>query len=113
MEQGFQHQNALHFDDTVNAAKILASNSPLEAFKLDKKVNMTDPKTWDKNRFPVMKNLLTLKFTQNVELKQCLLDTGIAAGMPLTNKNVCLSKKWKGNKLGIALMEVRATLSYS
>ena len=44
VEQGSQHQNALHFNDTVSAAKIIASNSPLEAFKLGKKVNMIDPK---------------------------------------------------------------------
>ena len=64
-----EQNDALHFNDTVCTAKIIASNSPLEAFKLGKKVNMIDPITWDKNRFKVMNNLLLIKFTQNVELR--------------------------------------------
>lgn len=84
---------------------------------------MVDPKSWESKRLSIMKSLITLKFTQNVELKAQLLKTVdyklgeaghnayFAIGMSLTNKGVCVSTKWKGNKLGEILMEVRTTLS--
>ena len=74
-------------------------------------------------RYTIMKELLTLKFSQNPDLMKKLLGTGecklaesgantfFAVGWSFMHANAVKSDKWKGkNRLGEALMEVRTKL---
>ena len=112
------------FKDDEVLEKIIQCNSPAEAKKLGREVKNYDDKLWLENRYEIVKQGNFYKFSQNLDLKNFLLNTkdrvlveaspvdpiwGI--GMAEDHKDVLNPEKWKGlNLLGFALMEVRDEL---
>ena len=105
--------------------KILKAKSPAEAKKLGRKVSNYDENIWVENRFEIVKAGNYLKFSQNEELKNYLLNTNNrilveaspvdpiwGIGLAHDHADANYPEKWKGlNLLGFALMEVRDELS--
>lgn len=121
-EQYFMFRKAMYFRDLESQRKIIQKGLSPNAYKaLGRKVKNFDKKEWNRIRYSIMVDGLYLKFTQNANLKQILLDTGDsilietspfdkAWGIGLDKKsNAWLDiNKWRGqNLLGFALMEVR------
>ena len=83
--------------------------SAKEAKKLGRKVNLQD--NWDILKFDVMKKVLHMKFDQNPELKERLLNTG-ESYLEETNwwKDCCwgVCDGVGDNHLGRLLMELRS-----
>lgn len=77
-EQYFMYYKCLLFDpdnkELLN--NIINETSPHKIKKYGRLVKNYDDKVWSENRFNVMKNALLLKFSQNEELKNKLLNTG-------------------------------------
>ena len=112
------------FNDIEILAKILVSKHPMEAKTLGRKVKGFDPLLWNKNKYNIVKNGNSHKFSQHEDLKQFLvqtenrilveaspLDSVWGIGMDQHNENAYNPNYWKGeNLLGFALMEVRDML---
>lgn len=73
VEQYYGYNKALAASDEITAAKILHTKSPLQCLKLHKGLKF-DVRQW-KEQDSVMKNGCMLKFSQNPNLKQFLLNT--------------------------------------
>lgn len=123
VEQAYQHAKSMFFNDTDTADKILSSNKPEDALKLGRKVKDFNQVAWNVERNVIMKAILREKFTQNNDLKECLMDTGVnklaesginkyfAVGIGFMNKNILSSTSWDGdNMLGNNLMDLRKEL---
>ena len=74
-EQAFMNQKALCFQDNASADKIMATSDPFKHKALGRKVANFDAATWDADSMGSMEWALWLKFSQNAELKQLLLET--------------------------------------
>ncbi|QXP61079.1 NADAR family protein [Olleya sp. HaHaR_3_96] len=112
------------FKDDVVLDKIIACKTPEEAKKLGRQVKNYDQKTWEDSRFEIVKLANYFKFTQNLQLKEFLIETKTSIlveaspvdsiwgiGLAAEDKNAQNPKEWKGlNLLGFALMEVRDQL---
>lgn len=112
------------FNDNEILEKIIQVNSPAEAKKLGREVRNYVDSVWLENRYEIVKQGNFYKFSQNLDLKEFLLNTkdrilveaspvdaiwGI--GMAGDHKDVLNPEKWRGlNLLGFALMEVRDEL---
>lgn len=112
------------FNDREMLAEILLAKSPAEAKQLGRKVRNFDPKVWGENCFDIVCEGNFHKFSQNIQLKEFLLNTknrviveasprdriwGI--GMGKSNENAERPQLWRGkNLLGFALMEARDRL---
>ena len=126
-EQMYQHQKALHYKDMDTAAEILTSQTPLQAYKLGKKVKGLRAEDWytEENAKEVMYKCCLAKFSQNEKLELFLVSTGknsIAEGnprdslwgvaLPVSNPNIFSKDLWKGkNWMGDILTRVRDTLT--
>lgn len=124
-EHWMMAQKALLFRDTECFKRILTAKSPAEAKKLGRMVKGFDPQVWDVNKFQIVVKGNLLKFSQNYELKEFLLNTknrvlveaspvdaiwGI--GLAADHEFAKVPAKWRGlNLLGFALMEVRDQLN--
>ncbi|MEM7180002.1 MAG: NADAR family protein [Spirochaetota bacterium] len=115
---------ALLFKDQAMYEKILQAKTPGEAKKLGRQIQGFTNDVWLQHRFGIVVEANLLKFSQNLELKQYLLNTqgrvlveaspvdaiwgiGLAADNPDAGK----PKLWQGlNLLGFALMVVRERL---
>jgi ribA/ribD-fused uncharacterized protein len=123
-EHAYQSIKAKTFGDEEMFAKILKAKSAQSAKSFGKKVKDYKEDIWSAKKEEVMKTILRAKFTQNLELRKKLIDTGdkILAnadardkfwgiGTSATTTIAKDPKKWKGeNKLGKILMEVRGEL---
>lgn len=98
---------------------IIEAATPGKAKRLGRKVKMATPSMWDGTKDGLMKYLVYQKFKQNRELKDMLLGTGDAELVEGNQHHdnywgacICVecSDKFKQNKLGIILMEVRDML---
>ncbi len=105
--------------------KIIECKSPAAAKKLGRQVENFNSDIWNSHRFQIVVNGNYAKFSQNLALKEFLIQTkkrvlveaspvdpiwGI--GMAEDNEVSTNPKKWKGlNLLGFALMEVRDTIN--
>lgn len=112
------------FNDTEMLQRILEAKSPAEAKKLGREMRGFNEATWREKRFEIVKQGNLLKFGQNEELKNYLVNTGSRVlveaspedlvwgiGMAGDNMDASFPEKWKGqNLLGFALMEVRDEL---
>lgn len=112
------------FGDQEVLGKILAVQSPAEAKKLGRQVRNFDAQRWDEHKYEMVKAGNVHKFSQHVDLKEYLLQTGNriiveaspmdqiwGIGMAKSNPNAENPTLWKGeNLLGFALMEVRDAL---
>lgn len=108
LEHAYQ---AAKTDSSKKRTEIYGLSLPGKAKKVGKKVPLRPG--WDAMRIEVMRSLVRNKFTQNLDLRQKLLETGCRE---LVEGNSWGDKFWgkvdgKGrNELGKILMEVRAEL---
>jgi ribA/ribD-fused uncharacterized protein len=123
-EHAYQGIKAKTFGDNEAFEKILKAKSAQSAKAAGKKVKEYKEETWNEKKDEVMKTVLRAKFTQNLELRKKLLDSGdkVIANADSRDKywgigtstNTSMAKdpaKWKGeNKLGKMLEELRTTI---
>lgn len=124
-EHAFQAVKAKTFGDEVNFAKILKAKSAQSAKSFGKKVVGFKDDVWTpEKKEDIMKQIVRAKFTQNLDLRKKLVDSGdkILANTDARDKfwgvgtsaNTAIAKdpsKWKGeNRLGKMLMELRTEL---
>lgn len=118
------YKKAICFNDKEIADQILATNDVAKIKALGRKVRGYDDSVWDKVRQGIVHDGLLAKFSQNNELKECLLNTGDAIlaecspfdriwgiGLSIKNPDSLEQVKWRGrNLLGFTLMQVREEL---
>ena len=121
-EQYMMSMKAIIFKDYDTLEKILNAKSPNEVKKLGRSVCNFIEAEWDKNKYKIVVDGNTAKFSQNEKLKKKLLDTGskiLVEASPYDriwgigfNDDTALQNKdkWGQNLLGLALMEVRTKL---
>ncbi len=124
MEQYMMAQKALLFGDEEMRQRILSSKSPQRIKALGQQVQHFNESIWKQTKYAIILNGNYLKFSQNPQLKNFLLQTGnkvlVEASpydgiwgikMAETDKTAQNPLKWNGqNLLGFALMEVRDVL---
>lgn len=132
-DENFTYKTAEHwmmakkaslFDDIEIHNKIIDAKTPAEAKKLGRAVRNFDELKWNQHRTEIVIQGNVLKFSQHIELKKFLLQTGErilveaspvdriwGIGMKDDHPNVSNPMKWGGlNLLGFSLMEVRDIL---
>lgn len=125
-EQYFMYIKAITFGDTEIAEEILLrGKNPKTAKALGRQVKNYDDKVWNEKRYQVMVDANMLKYSQNEDLKQLLLNKefdgkGFVESSPYDKiwgigigESEALDDKsnWKGlNLLGKVLDEVREKL---
>lgn len=119
-EQYMMFSKALLFGDKDAAREISEAETPREMQKIGRKVKNFDQKTWDANKFKIVRNANIDKFRDPV-LREKLLATGdkiLAEASPfdkvwgiavrMEDADIEFEPSWKGeNLLGKALMEAR------
>ena len=125
VEQYFQYKKAMIFGAYDTATKILDTTSPTIQKSLGRKtIPNFNGEIWNSECINIMQKGLYAKFSQNLELKQFLVDTGDkilveaaprdlfwGAGMGKTNEKIGDPQKWRGqNRLGFELMKTRKLL---
>ena len=126
IEQAYQHQKALIFDDQATADQIMDTHDPSAAKRLSFKIKGFKEQVWKGKRYDIMLELTKRKFIQNPNLATALLATGtkriaesgkhrfFAVGLPITHKDILNEGVWTGeSKLGGILMVVRDKLNSS
>lgn len=110
---------------TKRLTQILLAAHPGEAKKLGRQVKRFDQATWEERCVSIVVEANAHKFGQNEALREFLLSTGDRVlveasprdaiwGIGLAEKDADAThpERWKGdNRLGFALMEVRARLT--
>ena len=76
VEQYMMYCKAILFKDKEIAKRIMATNNPNEIRSLGRIVQNFNPKVWDKKCMDIVSHGCYLKFTQNKDLKEKLLETG-------------------------------------
>lgn len=120
-EAAFQAAKILYLDrkDTLEARRKFIGVSPSEAKKMGRHCDLR--KDWDKVKDQVMLEIVRNKFSNNLELRQKLLETGDITLVEGTKWHdnywgncTCLKcKNIEGkNKLGLVLMKVRDELRH-
>lgn len=123
-EQYFMAQKAIIFNDSKILAQILQKREPLACKKLGKMVHNFNPLVWDQHKYQIMIKACTLKFSQNPDILNDLLNTGSkilveaspydtiwGIGLKWDDDRVLDQSNWRGeNLLGKALMDVRNNL---
>ena len=123
-EQAYQWAKADYCMDAATAEKLLYATTPREAKDLGAEVEGLMESDWDQMKNSVMEQILRIKFTDNVELKTILLDSGNhvlaeagrdshwAVGLSINRDDIFDTNKWKGqNWLGKLLASIRLELS--
>ena len=75
VEQAYQWAKATHAKDTRVARKLLDTTNPRVAKNLGRSVKGLTATTWDAEKKNIMKELVSIKFTDNADLKKELLDS--------------------------------------
>ena len=75
-EQAYQWAKSDHCKDAAAAEKLLYATSPREAKDLGAEVEELMESDWVQKKNNVIEQILRIKFTDNAELKQLLLDSG-------------------------------------
>lgn len=124
-EQYFMYMKAITFEDYEIAEKILLETKPSNCKKLGRQVRNYDDKIWNEKRYQVMLDANMMKFSQNLDLKDLLLNDDFEGkhfveaspydaiwGIKCSVKDAKDDKSnWKGlNLLGKVLDEVRLNL---
>jgi len=123
-EQYMMSQKAALFEDFETHAKIMMATEPKEQKSLGRLVKNFDENKWNEVADDIVYRANLAKFSQNPELKQKLLDTTDKIivecspydsiwgnGLNISDTLNTLAENWKGtNRLGKAIMRVRATL---
>ena len=124
MEQFMMSQKAKLFGDDEILQQILSCEDPKKIKALGQKVRNFDETVWGEVKYSIVLNGNYKKFSQNLQLKNFLLQTGdkilVEASpydgvwgikMAESDENAQNPLKWRGqNLLGFALMEVRDVL---
>jgi ribA/ribD-fused uncharacterized protein len=124
-EQYMMAKKAQLFNDNEVFVKVLSKESPKDAKELGRQIKNFDASVWDKEKYTIVKQGNSLKFSQNAELTQFLLATKnkiLAEASPVDliwgiglseeSKDAKNPDLWKGqNLLGFAIMEVRDELN--
>lgn len=124
MEQYMMAHKALLFGDQETYQKIMASVNPSDCKKLGRKVGNFNSDIWDVHKSQIVVSGNRVKFSQNPDLKEFLLNTGESilveaspsdsiwgVRMQMDNPDIQNPNCWKGeNLLGFALMETRDSL---
>lgn len=123
VEKYMMYHKAKLMGDEIMAKLILLEKSPFRCKKLGRKVKPWNQQLWDDNKVKIVTKGVYLKFSQNEELKQLLLDTKDAIlveaaprdkiwGIGISKKSALEGKPWNGqNLLGKILMDVRVQLT--
>ncbi|MBI3633037.1 MAG: NADAR family protein [Candidatus Vogelbacteria bacterium] len=123
-EQWMMYKKAEIFGDTETMKKVLRAESPKECKQLGRQVCGFISSEWDKVSRDIVYEGNIAKFSQNVELKKQLLDTGDAMlveaspydkkwgiGLAASDPRAKDPSRWLGtNWLGEVLMRVRTEL---
>jgi ribA/ribD-fused uncharacterized protein len=123
-EQYMMYRKASLFYDLESANYFLHTESPREVQLLGREVKNYDDEVWQNVSFNVVVTGNMMKFKRHDELREYLLSTGDKVlveaspidsiwgiGLHRDDERVSNPKEWLGeNKLGFALMEVRAVL---
>ena len=123
-EQFLHHNKAIIFNDSVSAAKILATKTPNESKSLGRNIQNFEFVRWKRHAKDIMKEGLRLKFSQNKLCYEALAATGDTtlveasvtdklwgAGVGLNNPDIGNQQSWQGsNWMGEVLQEVRSDL---
>lgn len=118
VEQYYQYQKAVAFRQYSTADSILSAQSPGYQKMKGQMISKFNQSVWDKQKVSIMENALILKFLQNDDARQYLIDTGgkhIAEsvedrvwGIGIKQRNAENNAPWRGqNLLGKALMNIR------
>jgi ribA/ribD-fused uncharacterized protein len=122
-EQYMMYKKAELFNDTFIANKILSIDNPVVIKACGRQVKKFDKDIWEENSLSIVTKGCYAKFSQNIRLKNILLDTkdkllieatkndyiwGI--GFNVTDFRVVSREEWGKNWLGICLMRVRDIL---
>ena len=123
VEQAYQWAKATHAKDTRVARKLLHTTNPRVAKNLGRSVKGLSATTWDAEKKDIMQELVSIKFTDNADLKKELLDSNdlkfaeagldpfYGIGLSMSSSDIFDPAKWKGqNHLGSILESVRASL---
>jgi len=117
-------QKARLFRDQQIFEKVLQVDHPNEAKSLGRKVQNYNEEVWQQHRFEIVIQGNLAKFSQQLELRTFLLNTGNRVlveaspidkiwgiGLAADDENAERPLQWRGlNLLGFALMEVRKQL---
>ena len=118
-EQYIMYKKALLMGDNEIADKIIETSLPSVAKRLGRQVKPFDNELWNKHKFNIGLQAITLKFNQNDEIRRLLLATEnrvIAEASPsdkiwgigLSRRDAEKGVKWRGkNMLGEILMTYR------
>lgn len=104
---------AMKFNDKSKQEKIRKAHSPMVAAKIGRDRKNKLRKDWESTKVNVMRDAVMAKFSQHVELRELLLDTGDAKLIEHTANDSYWGDGGDGkgkNMLGRILMEVRAAL---
>lgn len=124
LEQYMMYQKAVCFGDSGSVARILEENDPAQIKALGRSVLGYDDSLWSGIRQLIVYEGALAKFSQSLELRQRLADTGSAilaecavhdhiwgTGLSMNNPDRLDPQKWQGqNLLGYTLMAVRNRL---
>ena len=124
LEQYMMYKKAEVFGDAETAKKILDTDNPGKIKLLGRSVENYNDTVWNGVRQIIVYEGLYAKFSQNEELKEKLLATGVdflaeasgvdliwGIGLSMTDENRFDMSKWRGqNLMGFSLMEVRNRL---
>lgn len=123
MEQYMMYKKAILFNDYEIANKIMNSRNPEYIKHLGREVDGFDKEIWDKHKIEIVSKGNYMKFSQNKDLKDKLLNTkGLIAeaspydkiwgiGLRENNPNSRNMHMWRGeNLLGIILTYLRIAL---
>ena len=113
-EQYMMAQKALLFNDHKTYDMIMRDGNPANMKKYGRMVRNFNDAVWNEKKFDIVKRGNYLKFSQNSELKEMLLDTDddiLVEASPYDGVwgiKSTESRYWNGeNLLGFAIMEVR------
>lgn len=123
-EQYMMASKARLFGDEEIERQILSTESPKEHKRLGRAVRGFDESIWSESRCEIVRTANMAKFTQNLELRKLLLETGDRAfveaspfdkiwgiGLAANKPAAYDPSRWKGlNLLGDILNEVRLSL---
>lgn len=123
-EMMYQFKKAEFFGDDNIARQILSSKTPKQAKAISYKIKGYNETRWRRVARSTMEKCVMLKFTQNEDLKELLLqieesiveanpgDQYFSCGLGLTHPDLDNSSKWSGeNVLGKIIETVRANIS--
>ena len=123
-EQSYFYSKAKFFKDEYTAQEILNENNPVLQKKLAKSIKNVVEENWAQVKENYMYKSLKAKFTQNILLKNVLLETNNnvlvegnpndnywSAGLSVYSRDIWKSSLWPGkNRLGKLLEEIRSEL---